>query len=69
MVTTLANTVKFQSGAGSDVSASFPLGANGGAVLPYNAHGWFQSGANETLSANLSLISSTGIQALWVQAT
>ena len=35
VVTTAANSVKFQSNV-TDVSATFPLGANGGIVLPYN---------------------------------
>lgn len=61
IVTTLANSVKFQS-ASTDISALFPLGANGGIVLPFNEHGWFQTAAGEALNVNLSVATATGIQ-------
>lgn len=61
VVTTLANTVKFQSNA-TDITASFPLGANGGLVLPFNEHGWFQTNIGEALNINLSVGTATGLQ-------
>ena len=60
LVSTLANTVKFQSAA-TDISATFPLGANGGLVLPFNEHGWFQTAPGEALNINLSVATATGI--------
>lgn len=66
-VATLGVTVKFQS-ATTDITAGFPLGNNGGVVLPYNQHGWFQTAANEALNINLSLATATGVQLTWVQA-
>lgn len=61
VVTTLANNVKFLSAA-TDISALFPLGANGGLVCSFNEHGWFQTAAGEALSINLSVATATGIQ-------
>jgi hypothetical protein len=60
IVTTLANNVKFQS-ATNDISALFPLGANGGLVLPFNEHGWFQTNVGEALNLNLSVATATGV--------
>jgi len=67
VVTTLANTVKFQS-ATTDITAGFPLGANGGMVLNNNSHGWFQTAANAALNINLSVATATGCNVTWVQA-
>ena len=60
VVTTLANSVKFLSAA-ADISATFPLGANGGLVLPFNEHGWFQTNIGEALNINLSVATATGV--------
>jgi len=60
MVTTLANSVKFLSAA-TDISATFPLGANGGLVLPFNEHGWVQTNVGEALNINLSVGTATGV--------
>lgn len=67
IVATLSITAKFQS-ATTDISAGFPIGANGGMVLPYNPHGWFETSANEALNLNLSLGTATGIQVVWCPA-
>jgi hypothetical protein len=61
IVSTLANNVKFQSAA-NDISATFPLGANGGLVMSFNEHGWFQTNVGEALNINLSVGTLTGIQ-------
>jgi hypothetical protein len=66
MVTTLANTVKFQS-ATNDKTGAFPLAANGGLVLPYNEHGWFETNANEALNINLSVGTATGLQLQYIK--
>lgn len=61
VVSTIANNVKFQSAA-TDISALFPLGANGGIVLSFNEHGWFQTNPGEALNINMSVATATGIQ-------
>ena len=60
IVTTLANGVKFLSGS-TDISATWPLGANGGIVLPYNDHGWVQTAEGQALNINLSVATATGV--------
>lgn len=65
IITTDAQTIKFQS-ATTDVSAAFPMAANGGMVLPNNDHGWVQTAANEALNINLSAASATGVQVVWI---
>lgn len=66
IVTTLANAVKFQS-ASTDISATFPLGANGGIVLPFNEHGWFETNTNEALNINLGTATATGVQIQYIK--
>lgn len=61
LVSTIANSVKFQSNS-TDISATFPLGANGGLVAAFNEHGWFQTAPGEALNINLSVATATGIQ-------
>ena len=65
VVATTANAVKFQSAA-SDISATFPLGANGGVVLPFNQHGWFETNVNEALNVNMGTATATGIQLQYI---
>lgn len=60
IVTTLANSVKFQS-ATTDITALWPLGANGGIVLPYNDHGWCETAVGEALNINMSVATATGV--------
>jgi len=66
VVSTLANSVKFLSAA-TDISATFPLGANGGVVLPFNEHGWFETAVGEALNINLSVATSTGVQVHYIR--
>lgn len=65
MVTTLANNIKFQS-AGNDISATFPLAANGGVVFPFNEHGWFETNPGEALNLNLSVATPVGLQVHYI---
>lgn len=65
LVTTLANSVKFQS-ASTDITGTFPLAANGGLVLPFNEHGWFETATNEDLVINLSVATATGVQVQYI---
>lgn len=66
IVTTLANAVKFQSGS-TDITATFPLGANGGLVLPFNEHGWFETAVNEALNINMGTATATGVQIQYIK--
>lgn len=65
VVSTLANNVKFQS-ATTDITATFPFGANGGFILPFNEHGWFETAMNEALNVNLSVATATGVQIQYI---
>lgn len=68
-VTSTAVSVKFQS-ATTDISATFPIAATGGFVMPETQHGWFQTAANEALNVNLSgAATNCGVSIIWVQAT
>lgn len=49
MVTT-AVTAKFQSGGTSDLTGAYPLGVNGGIVLPFCPVGHFETAAGEKLN-------------------
>ena len=66
VVSTLANSVKFQS-ASTDLTGTFPLGANGGLVLPFCEHGWFETNVNEALNINMTVATSTGIQIQYIK--
>lgn len=66
IVATTAVSVKFQS-ASTDITGLFPLGANGGFVLPFNEHGWFETTAGEALNLNLSGAVSTGVQIQYIR--
>lgn len=57
-----ANTVKLMSTTTTaNATALFALAANGGLVLPFNEHGWFEATAGEGLSINLSNASAVGV--------
>ena len=66
IVATTAVSVKFQS-ASTDITGTFPLGANGGFVLPFNEHGWFETNENQALNINLSGAVSTGVQIQYIK--
>lgn len=63
-VTTLANSIKLMSAA-TDITATFPLAANGGFTLPFNEHGWCETAAGEALNINLSVATATGVQIVY----
>lgn len=49
-----AVTVRFESGAsGTALTGQMSLAANGGFVLPYNPHGWFETAAGSLLNIEL----------------
>lgn len=66
IIATTAVSAKFQSGS-TDITGTFPLGANGGFVLPFNEHGWFETNVNEALNINLSGAVSTGVQIQYIK--
>jgi len=49
------------SGAGTAISPAFAFGANGGAVLPYNPQGWFDTNRGEGLTATTGAGSTQGL--------
>jgi hypothetical protein len=52
--------------AATAISATFPLAANGGIVLPFNEHGWFQTADGEALNINLSGAVATGVSIQYI---
>jgi hypothetical protein len=56
-----ATTIFFESGASTAITPTFANGANGGAVLPYNPAGWFETAAGSALTATTGAGSTTGI--------
>lgn len=54
-----ASTVKFQTGATTDLTGAMSFAANGGISLPFNPNGWFETAAGAKL--NHVLGSSVGI--------
>lgn len=61
IVSTLANSINFLSAAAT-ISATFPLAANGGVVLPFNEHGWFETNIGEALNLNMTAATATAVQ-------
>lgn len=49
------------SGAGTAISPTFANAANGGAVLPFHAKGWFVTNSGEALTVTTGAGSTTGI--------
>ena len=66
VVSTLANVVTFKSNTTS-ISGAYPLAANGGIVLPYNEHGWFETAAGEALNVDLSVATATAITLQYIR--
>lgn len=65
VITSATNSIKFQSNGTTDISALFPLAANGGFVLPYSELGWMQTNIGESLTINMNTGSSTAIQLVY----
>lgn len=66
VVATTAVTFKLQS-ASTDITATFPLGANGGFVMPFNEHGWCETNVNEALNATLGGAVACGVQIQYIK--
>lgn len=60
-----AVAVKFLTAA-TDLSATYSLAANGGLVLPFNEHGWFETVEGEALNLNLSGATATGLSIQYI---
>lgn len=65
VVATGASTVQFLSNA-TAISATFPLGANGGFVLPFNEHGWCQTAVGEAFNISLGTATAVGVQISYI---
>lgn len=52
----------------NNISSIATLPANGGYVLPFNPHGWFQTNANEGLNAAVNMAggATVGINVTWI---
>ena len=68
MVCLLAVVVKFQSST-TDISPQFSFGSNGGASIPHNIGGIFQTASGEALNVNLSLDTTVGVNITWIPTT
>lgn len=66
IVTTLANSVNLESGT-TDITPVWPLGANGGIVLPFNEHGWCETAAGAALQVTTSAATAAGILVQYVE--
>lgn len=66
LVSSAANTVTFKSSVAGAISGAFSFAANGGMVLPFNEHGWFETVAGEGLLVGLSAASAVGLQIQYV---
>jgi hypothetical protein len=66
IVSTAANNVNLESGT-NDITAVWPLGANGGIVLPYNEHGWCETNVNEALGVTTSAATACGVHIRYVE--
>lgn len=66
MAAATATDITFQSNA-TAISGKFPNGANGGAVLPFNPAGWFETVAGEALKATTGAGSSTGVTLTYIE--
>lgn len=64
-IATIANNIKFQSNS-TDISATFPLGANGGFTMPFNEHGWMQTNIGEALNVNMTVATVTAIHISYI---
>lgn len=54
-------------GAGTAISMLFANAENGGAVLPFNPVGWFETSTGEGLSATTGAGATTGIQVVYLE--
>lgn len=69
VISAVANTVTFKSSTAGAISAAFAFGANGGFVLPFNEHGWFETAVGEGLNVNLSGATAVAIQLQYIKIT
>jgi hypothetical protein len=65
VITSATNTVNFASSVAGPISASMPLAANGGFVMPFSEVGWFQTAIGEALQINMTAGAGTGVQVVW----
>ncbi len=62
-----ATALTFNSATAGAISCLFANAANGGATLPFNPSGWFETVAGEALTVTTGAGSTTGIQITYVE--
>lgn len=62
-----ATTLTFNSATAGAISCLFANAANGGATLPFNPAGWFETVAGEALAVTTGAGSTTGIQITYIE--
>lgn len=65
LISTAANTVKVQSAA-NDISSSWDFGVNGGMVLPFTEHGWFEGNPGESININLTAATKVAVHVKFI---
>lgn len=60
-----AVTVKFQGGS-TDIAPACDISAKDGFLLPYNPHGWFETGVGQALNLNLGGTVNVGYLVGWI---
>ena len=66
IVSAASVTVRFKSGNGNNISASYSLGINDDLTFDWCPYGWFRTNANEAFVVNQSLAISSAAQVLWI---
>jgi hypothetical protein len=65
VITSAPNSVQFSGTVAGNISALFPLAANGGFVMPYSELGWMQTNIGDALIFNMSAGAQTGVQVVY----
>jgi hypothetical protein len=65
VITSGSNTVNFADSSAGAISASMPLAANGGFVMPFSSVGWFETSVGGGLQINMTVGVATGVQVVW----
>jgi hypothetical protein len=66
LLAVLANTATFRDGTVA-ISADVALAANGGMVLPFNPHGWFETGVGQPLNLGLTAAAAVGVNVVYIE--
>ena len=66
VIATTANSINLESDT-TDITPVWPLGANGGIVLPYDEHGWCETASGAALQITTSAATATGVLVRYVE--